>query len=203
MKISIYSIKSLFLSIYRSHFALPWIKSSEIFCSEFKNRGSEKLALDLGCGVTPKNPFFATTLYGVDVDYGVDKDKNIYPCDLGVEPLPFDDNYFDYITAFDLLEHIPRLIYVDGKRIYSFIYLMSEINRVLKPGGLFLSDTPAYPRYSSYTDPTHVNIITAYTFNQYFCSPYNWAGRYGFRGKFKLVKQNWCKENLLTLLSKE
>ena len=204
MYISLRAVKLFFLTIYRSYFSLPFSKSSSHFCADFKNKKLEGVkTLDLGCGMTPRNPFGANELYGVDVNYGVDESIKIFPCDLGVEKLPFPDNFFDYVTAFDLLEHIPRLIYIDGKRIYSFIYLMSEIHRVLKPNGLFLSDTPAYPRISSFIDPTHVNTIAVDTFKFYFCSPYSWAQRYGFHGSFKLIKESWCCENLLTLISKE
>ena len=132
--------------------------------------------------------------------FGIDESANILACDLGVERLPFPDMHFDYVTAFDLLEHIPRLIYIGEKRSYPFIALMNEAHRVLKPGGLFLSDTPAYPRLSAFTDPTHVNIITDQTFRMYFCQPYTWAGRYGFEGRFELLAQAWSEDNLLSLL---
>jgi SAM-dependent methyltransferase len=201
--ISFSGIKQLILSVYWSYFSLPFVKSYENFCIGYKKDDPSSKTLDLGCGITPKNPFGAKLLYGIDVDYGVDESAKIFPCDLGVEKLPFPDNFFDYVTAFDLLEHIPRLIYLEGKRVYPFIFLMSEIHRVLKRGGVFLSDTPAYPRFSVFVDPTHVNTITPGTFHYYFCSPYNWARRYGFEGGFKLLKQNWSGQNLLSLLSKE
>jgi len=194
-------VKSLLLSAYRSHFSFSHIQSLEKFCEPWSKPAAGK-TLDLGCGRTPKNPFNAIELYGIDADYGVDEGKNIFQCDLGMEKLPFDDETFDYVTAFDLLEHIPRLAHVGHRRVYPFIELMNEVSRVLKNGGLFLSDTPAYPRSSAFTDPTHVNFITNQTFRLYFCAPHNWAQRYGFNGDFKLVRQNWHKENLLTLMSK-
>ena len=57
---------------------------------------------------------------------------------------------------------------------------------------------------SGFSRPQHVNIITQATFPNYFCEPALWAKMYGFKGKFKLEKQNWNKEktHLITLLSK-
>ncbi len=159
------------------------------------------LSLDLGCGKTPKNPFKASKLYGIDLNYGVDN-KSVMACDLGMESFPFDSNSFNYVTAFDLVEHIPKVCYVNGKRHEPFISLMNEVFRVLKPGGLFLSHTPAYPRLESFTDPTHVNTITVDTFKLYFSIPYLWAGRYGFSGKFEVVDQFWHRANLVTILKK-
>ncbi|MCC5668401.1 bifunctional 2-polyprenyl-6-hydroxyphenol methylase/3-demethylubiquinol 3-O-methyltransferase UbiG [Nostoc sp. CHAB 5784] len=46
------------------------------------------------------------------------------------ENLPYDDNSFDIVTCVDVLEHVADLNKV-----------LSEINRVLKPNGLFLFDT--------------------------------------------------------------
>jgi hypothetical protein len=45
---------------------------------------------------------------------------------------------------------------------------MNEIFRTLKPGGIFFSKTPAYPISAVFSDPTHVNNITADTFPLYF-----------------------------------
>ena len=107
------------------------------------------------------------------------------------------------ISAFDFIEHIPRVLYAPGLR-FSFVELMNEIYRCLKKGGRFVSFTPCYPSPVAFQDPTHVNIITEATFPNYFCEPALWAKMYGFKGKFKLEKQNWNKENthLITLLSK-
>lgn len=198
------SLKQAALTIYRSFFSIPFVKGHEVLCeAHVSTADAHAKTLDLGCGKTPKNPFNAAELFGVDVDYGIDAVRNIVACDLGMEKLPFPDNHFEYVTAFDLLEHVPRLMYRGSERHYPFIFLMTETHRVLKPGGLFLSDTPAYPRFSAFADPTHVNVITSETFRMYFCSPFTWAERYGFVGTFSLLRQAWCKENLLTLMRKE
>lgn len=181
--------------------SIPSLSTWDKFCISQKKLDSK--SLDLGCGKTPKNPFVAESLYGVDVDYGVDPKNNIYPCDLGIEKLPFPDEHFDFVTAFDLIEHIPRLAYIDNKRHSPFIFLMNEVCRVLKKDGVFLSHTPAYPKIAAFSDPTHVNVISVKTFQLYFCSPYNWASRYGFDGAFELIKQGWDKENLVTLMRKK
>lgn len=203
MHLSAFHLKSMALSVYRSFFSVPHFSDYDKYCKKYRNlESSDTRTLDLGCGKTPKNPFSATVLFGVDVDYGIDQNVNILPCDLGVETLPFPDSYFDYVSAFDLLEHIPRLIYKKDQRHYPFIFLMSEIYRVLKKDGVFFSDTPAYPRFSAFADPTHVNVITTETFKLYFCEPFNWATRYGFDGKFKLCTQGWHKENLISIMTK-
>lgn len=84
---------------------------------------------------------------------------------------------------------------------FPFISLMSEVCRVLKPGGMFFSPTPAFPSPLAFQDPTHVNVITEETLPKYFSGPL-WASGYGFEGQFDLVKQVWNGGHLLTLLAK-
>lgn len=189
-------------SIYKGYFSLPHAASAQDVCARFPAAALGSTTLDLGSGKTPRNPFKASELYGIDVDYGIDELKKIVACDLGIEPIPFPDEFFDFVTAFDLLEHIPRLVYVGTDRRYPFIFLMSECFRVLKKGGLFLSDTPCFPRASTYIDPTHVNVITIDTFPFYFSRPKNWASRYGFSGDFELRYQAWVNQNLVTVLQR-
>ena len=83
--------------------------------------------LDLGCGAKPKNPFNADEFFGVDVRN--DLSMGIVQADLVIEDIPFASNHFDYVTAFDFLEHIPRVIY-HPKRRNSFIELINEINSI-------------------------------------------------------------------------
>ena len=153
---------------------------------------TSSIALDLGCGRYPKNPFFAKELRGIDSRE--DLGSAIYSADLAMDKIPFEDNTFDYCTAFDFIEHIPRSIVIHQyKTLCPFIELMNEIHRVLRPGGLFLHQTPAFPSPEAFQDPTHVNYITENTFPDYFCRPKAWAHShgYGFRGAFELLDQAW------------
>lgn len=155
--------------------------------------------LDIGCGEQPRNPFNASQSYGLDIRE--DLSKNIRYADLTVESLPFNENMFDFITAYDFLEHVPRVIYLPERR-FPFIELMNEVYRTLKPGGIFLSRTPFYPISSAFTDPTHVNVITADTFPMYFDDKHTWAKMYGFKGSFKLKLQAVNETHLVTILEK-
>jgi len=158
-------------------------------------------SLDIGCGLTPRNLFNATEVFGIDVRD--DLDLNIVSADLAVDPIPFPDDYFDFVSAVDFLEHIPRLIYVPHRR-NAFVELMNEVWRVLKPQGQFLSFTPAFPNPVVFRDPTHVNFITEETFTLYFDNVNRWAAThgYGFKGSFQILSQEWRGAHLQTLMSK-
>lgn len=155
--------------------------------------------LDLGCGARPKNPFNADEFYGVDVRDNLE--GNIKSADLIIEPIPFADEMFDFVTAFDFIEHIPRVVYVPHRR-NAFIELMNEIYRVLKPGGMFLSMTPAYPHAVAFRDPTHVNIITEETFPMYFDDDKRWASIYGFKGAFGIRVHEWRGPHIFAVMQK-
>lgn len=155
--------------------------------------------LDLGCGARPKNMFHADLVFGVDIRD--DLEHGVVKADLALEPIPFATNCFDYVTAHDFLEHVPRIAYVPARR-NCFVELMSEIWRVLKPGGRFLSVTPAYPHPAAFRDPTHVNIITDETFPIYFAGEEPAGTMYGFKGRFAMVSQEWQGPYLVTILEK-
>lgn len=156
-------------------------------------------SLDLGSGPFPKNPFHCEEVFGVDIR--ACNTPNTIACDLASENLPFESNHFSAVTAFDLIEHIPRTASNENRRL-PFLELMNEIYRVLEPGGIFFSQTPAFPFPEAFSDPTHVNIITEDTFPYYFCAPLCDASRYGFAGRFELLDQAWWDCWLLTALRK-
>jgi SAM-dependent methyltransferase len=154
-------------------------------------QNKKRKSLDLGCGFRPKNPFNAEELYGIDILALDIKDFEFKMADLNIEPIPYPDNYFDYVTAFDFIEHVPRLLYVDGKARNPFIEIMNEIYRVLKPGGVFKAHTPHYPHPEAFTDPTHINIITDKSVD-YFTNhteEFLLGQLYGFKGNFEKINQ--------------
>ena len=154
-------------------------------------------SLDIGCGQNPRNNFGADYLYGIDI-ININSD-NVKKADLNIENIPFESESFDYVTATDFIEHVARMIYAPDLR-FPFIELMNEIGRVLKPGGVFLSVTPAFPDIKAFQDPTHVNFITENTFYDYFCEPKLWAKMYGFSRKFQILNQYWDDGKLVTYL---
>jgi SAM-dependent methyltransferase len=178
------------------------ISSLQQFVDQYVDPPSAaSLGLDLGCGLVPKNIFRASRIYGVDMR--PDHDETIRHANLAVEPIPFPDGMFDFCSAIDFIEHIPRIIYVDGASRYCFIELMSEIHRVLKPGGYFVHLTPAYPAKQAFQDPTHVNIITEDTFPYYFCGRESALATelgYGFHGRFEFIAQGWLDNQKLASL---
>ncbi|MBU3558295.1 class I SAM-dependent methyltransferase [Polynucleobacter sp. Nonnen-W13] len=159
---------------------------------------SESTTLDLGCGANPRNPFQANIKWGIDIRE--DLDHKIKSVDLTIHSIPFEDRTFDYITAFDFIEHVPRIIYAPDCR-FPFIQLMNEIWRTLKEGGIFFSFTPVYPFKAAFNDPTHVNYITEETFD-YFNDGIRLGSMYGFTGKFTVLEQYRTHTHLISILKK-
>jgi hypothetical protein len=64
----------------------------------------------LGCGSKPRNPYNCAELYGVDIreDLSASGVVRIMAANLSLQPIPFADNYFDSLSAYDFLEHVPR-----------------------------------------------------------------------------------------------
>jgi SAM-dependent methyltransferase len=176
---------------------LSWVSEIQLLLGVNQNTFGDKTALDLGCGAYIQNEFNAEKVFGVDIERH--EDPRILKRNLALKPIPFRKNTFDYVTAYDFIEHIPRSITRFQNR-YCFVELMNEIWRVLKDGGLFLSLTPAFPSPKAFQDPTHVNFITEETFSEYFCRPNLWGEMYGFRGRFDLVMQVWEDGKLRTLI---
>ena len=64
-------------------------------------------------------------------------------------PLPFEDNYADYIIAKHVVEHL-----------IDFFTALKEWYRILKPGGKIIISLPDPRRCEAITcDPTHVHVF--------------------------------------------
>jgi ubiquinone/menaquinone biosynthesis C-methylase UbiE len=101
--------------------------------------------LDIACG--PASLFYVLrkknkkcSLTGIDIApeqiaYAkkIVKDATFLVSDIG--KLPFPDNSFDYVTSTELIEHLTKK---------SEKKMLSEVRRVLKPGGRFIITTPNY-----------------------------------------------------------
>jgi len=156
-------------------------------------------SLDIGCGFQPKNPFCAEKISGLDLNSS--SDRGIIAGDLSSGNLPFPCDCFDYVTAFDVLEHIPRVSRNGSITTFPFVDLMREIHRILKPEGIFFSSTPCYPFKEAFQDPTHVNIMTEDTLRDYFSNDC-WATIYGFKGEFDILKAGWFRKRHFVFLRK-
>jgi SAM-dependent methyltransferase len=149
--------------------------------------------LDLGCGPVPRNPYQQDELFGVDIAPTENSSQiTIRQANLTLQAIPFPDHYFDSLSAFDFLEHVPRVLPTpDGLSTrFPFIELMNEIHRVLRPGGILYALTPCYPAYEAFQDPTHVNIMTEKT-HLYFTGANPLGRMYGFSGQFEARKVEW------------
>ncbi|MBS0575295.1 MAG: methyltransferase domain-containing protein [Proteobacteria bacterium] len=149
--------------------------------------------LDLGCGAVPRNPYGRARLAGVDIRPLPASDRFDYRvANLALQPIPFADASFGSVSAFDFIEHVPRVLLAPdgGGTVLPFVRLMDEIWRVLAPGGLLYALTPAFPHAEAFVDPTHVNIITART-HEYFCGIEPVARMYGFGGRFQARRAHW------------
>ena len=75
--------------------------------------------------------------------------------DLNLHPLPFLDDWFDEIHAYEVLEHLGSI----GD--YEFFFReWSEYWRILKPGGWFFGSVPKWDSPWAWGDPSHRRIIS-------------------------------------------
>jgi SAM-dependent methyltransferase len=97
--------------------------------------------LDLGCGLGGFLPSlqqlgFETIAADMDRDsLRYCHDRGFLQCsEIDCYQLPFPDCSFDWVTMFDVIEHIE-----DDTRV------LREVKRILKPGGKAMISVPAYP----------------------------------------------------------
>lgn len=74
--------------------------------------------------------------------------------DLTVMPLPFFDNMFDEIHAYEVLEH------TGAQGDYKFFFAQfAEFWRILKPGGHLLATCPSRHSVWAWGDPSHTRVL--------------------------------------------
>lgn|SRR5574343_1316869 len=112
----------------------------------------------LGCGsktkkdlvVNDKNEFENVVRLDINADHNPD-----VVWDLRNHPLPFANNEFDEIHAYEVLEHLA------SQGDYEFFFKeFTEYNRILKPGGLFFASCPMWNSFWAFGDPSHKRIIS-------------------------------------------
>ena len=98
-------------------------------------------------------------VYGLDIDQ---RALDVIPDGLLIQKvlgdvcsIPFPDNFFDCVVAFDVLEHVKN-----------DVLAAQEIRRVLKPGGSFVATVPAFPFLFSKHDVV-LQHVRRYTFKQF------------------------------------
>lgn len=79
--------------------------------------------------------------------------------DMADFPLPFDDNQFDEIHAYECLEHM------GAQGDWRFFFgQWSDFWRILKPGGVFLGTVPLPTSVWAFGDPSHTRILPKESF---------------------------------------
>ena len=103
--------------------------------------------LNIGCG-------FNKIEGAVNLDF----DERCNPDILAdiTNPLPYDDNTFDEVRAIQVLEHI-----------FNFEFVMREVHRVLKVGGIFKVSVPMFPCRNAFAGGGHVRQFVPETFTIY------------------------------------
>jgi SAM-dependent methyltransferase len=103
------------------------------------------MKLNLGCGFRKIDGY-------VNIDQELSTRPDLF-WNLEQVAWPFDGNSAEEILATHVLEHI-------GQITSTFLNIMKEMHRILRPGGILEIKTPHHHSDSYWGDPTHVRPIT-------------------------------------------
>lgn len=145
------------------------------------------IQLDIGCGNILRKLPDVQEIFGCDII--ISDNPNIKQADLSLDSIPFENDSFDVVTAYDFVEHIPPVMYINGKKRNCVIELFNEVYRVLKDNGLFLLYIPVYPNITCFQDPTHSFIWTLESKNYFSGDYYGFHDHYGHTSNFVCISQ--------------
>lgn len=122
------------------------LKQTGKFLESIKVNRQRKIPprLHIGCGNDYKVGYWNVDIADCRKDQYIDI----------TERMPFEDDYFDYIYAQQVLEHIPK---------EKFFEIFKEIHRIMKDGGVLEFQVPQAGSDNFWTDPTHTMPFTART----------------------------------------
>ena len=131
---------------------------------EYKNK-----KLRLGCGALKSKEF-------VNVDWDKSCDPDVV-LNLNTLPYPFEENSFELVEAFHILEHLDRPFDV-----------MREMHRLLRPGGRLIMKTPHFSRGFTHSEHSHGFDVT---FPLYFRKDFLGSGFTGVEFKLEKMELHW------------
>lgn len=136
--------KIAYKEMYEYEFTHPWYQITRMLMINTLKKTIDKKSkiLDVGCGtggtaILLKKQGF-NNVFGIDssnVAIGFCKKRGLKNIKISrAENIPYASNYFDVVICLDVLYHLG----IDRNKT------LKEINRVLKPEGLFYSQEPSY-----------------------------------------------------------
>jgi 2-polyprenyl-3-methyl-5-hydroxy-6-metoxy-1,4-benzoquinol methylase len=166
-----------------------WNKTSYPIISKLVKKCLEKykpeIILDLGCG---NGIYFdVLTKYSKNI-YGIDaSEQSVILCSkkgyrqvklADATFLPFPDKYFDFVFTSEVLEHVEN-----------YIFMLTEINRILKPQGILFLTTTCYST-AIFQLPFNIGI------SQYLKEIYVYISGFVSKEKRNIFVRKWCFESL-------
>ena len=121
--------------------------------------------------------------------------------DLNNTPYPFEDQQFDEIHAYEVLEH-----YGTQGDYRAFFRHFDELYRILKPGGYLVGSVPRWDGIWAWGDPGHTRVINegtlAFLDRSLYGKPPMTDYRGLYKGDFKVLQASKNEHNLFFILER-